>query len=240
MTKFRFILLFFLIGLPKIYSQAYEFGAMFGGGNYIGDIGREYYFYPNKIGGGIVFKRTLNPWMSMRLNLNYFQIEARDADAESLGRQARNLSVNGQIINFSTGIEYNFIPRNPFIPLKSLKKLTPYLFVGVGLSNYSGKLYQTSSNQNYGYEYNGASLNIPMILGLKYKFTHHFLISLETGAYYHFTDNLDGTGAYYKNMDAPTKQLTPTTNTNSNDWFTFSSIGLIYTFGDLNCYFNLR
>ena len=244
MTKLKLFSLFFILNLATIWAQQYEFGIVVGGGNYVGDIGREYYFYPNKPGGGIVFKRTVNQWFSIRLNINYFQISAKDSEAESLGRRARNFSTEAQLFNFDLGVEYNFIARNPFLKLQSIHKITPYFFTGIGLGNYAGNFYRNDVNdkaKESGYKFNGTNLNIPMVLGLKYKASSHFLIALETGAYYFLTDNLDGTGSFYGNEERVIRSgLIPTTNTHSNDWYTFTSISFIYTFGDLSCYFNLR
>jgi len=249
MKRIYFIILLWLSGFGITNAQAYELGLNVGGGNYIGDIGQEYYFNPNKIGVGVVFKKTINPWYSIRLNLQYFQIEANDLEAESLGRQMRQFYTKAQLVNFSAGFEYNFVPRNPYLKLRSLHRLTPYMFTGVGISNYSGHLYKKNldstndfDNPNYTkgvYSYNGAGLNIPMILGVKFKAARHLIFSLEAGAYYFFTDNLDGTKSFYKKVDDKTSTLYPSTNGNSNDWYTFSSFGFIYTFGDLDCYFNL-
>ncbi len=244
MTKFHLIFIFLILSMLTSRAQAYEFGIYGGGGNYIGDIGRQYYFYPNKIGGGILFKRTVNPWFSLRLNLDYYQIDANDSEAESLGRQSRNLTAEGQIIDFSAGVEYNFIPRNPFLPIKSRHRFTPYMFLGVGIASYSGKLYSNNNPhvhpEDYGLEYSGARLNIPMKLGIKYKLNRHFILSLESGVTYFFTDDLDGTQTLYGDENYLIKNnFVPSTNTNSNDWYSFSSFGFIYTFGDLNCYFNL-
>ncbi len=239
MTRFIVFVFIIVLNVTSLWSQQYEFGLVAGGGNYVGDIGREYYFYPNKVGAGLVFKRTINQWFSLRMNLNYFQIDAKDAEAESLGRQQRNYASTGQILNFSTGIEYNFIARNPFLRLQSIHKLTPYFYTGVGLGNYAGIFYPNKKN-NSNLRYNGTHLNIPMILGIKYKFSEHFIIALEAGAYYYFTDNLDGSYAFFKDDDKILIDgITPSTNIHSNDWYTFSSVGFIYTFGDLSCYFNM-
>lgn len=238
MTKFKFLIILIILNVTFLNAQQYEAGLVIGGGNYVGDIGREYYFYPNKVGGGIVFKRTINQWFSIRFNLNYFQIDTKDSEAESKGRQLRNFSSTGQIIHFSSGIEYNFIVRNPFLRLQSLHKLTPYFYLGVGIGNYNGNFYHNTRNNTF-LKYDGTQLNIPMVLGLKYKVSEHFIIAMETGAYYYFTDNLDGTYAYFRNADEKDGVVELTTNLNSNDWYTFTSIGFIYTFGDLSCYFNM-
>jgi len=232
MTKNQFSILIIFLSLTGLRGQQYEFGLTLGAGNYIGDIGQEYYFNPNKIGGGLLVKNTLNPWFSSRLNLNYYQIEAKDAESESLGRQERDISIDGGILSFSAGIEYNFFPRNPFIRPKPYQRFVPYIFSGVGVASYFGDFYKHESKVA---DYSGATLYIPMSIGIKYKAAEHFLISLEASANYYFTDDLDGTNSYY-GSGYPT---IPSTNLNSNDWYTFTSITLIYTFGDLKCYFNM-
>ncbi len=238
MTKVFFTLLTILISFTSINAQQYEFGLQLGMGNYIGDFGQEYYFKHNKIGGGLVAKNTLNPWFSARVNLNYYQLKASDAESESLGRQARDITVEGGILDFSAGIEYNFLPRNPFLRPKSYQRFTPYMFTGIGIASYYGNVYKSKTHLS---EYNGASLSIPMILGFKYRLSEHFLFSIETGAQYYFTDNLDGSQFIYDENDSLIQNnlLIPATNPNSNDWYTFTSFTLIYTFGDLRCYFNM-
>jgi len=233
MTKIHLAFILISFGLSNAFSQQYELGLGVGGGNYIGDVGKEYYFAPNKVIGSFFFKRTVNPWFSTRLDFKYFDIYADDIEAESLGRQARKLLSDGGILNFSAGIEYNFLPRNPFLPSKRSYKFIPYMYSGLGLGFYYGTLLKADSKL---LEYNGASFNVPMVLGIKYQISPHLLFSIETGAYYYFTDNLDGTEFYY---DDPRSNPVPSTNLNSNDWYTFTSFSLIYTFGNLSCYFNM-
>jgi hypothetical protein len=204
---------------------------MGGGSKYIGDIGKEDYFLPSDLGGGILFKSTINPWMYMRLGFNYMEISGYDSESSSAGRIMRNYSFNGNIMEFNMGIEYNFLPRNPFKKSTNYDRLTPFMFSGISMINYSGTI---TNNNNLTDDYSGLSWGIPMVLGIKYKLTDHFLFAFESGARYTFTDNLDGTS---KNSKAYGFNFAGTTNINSNDWYTFTSIGIIYTFGDLSCYF---
>jgi hypothetical protein len=108
------------------------------------------------------------------------------------------------------------------------------MFSGLLVAQYSGQIRMSNGND---INYNGATLAIPMMLGVKYKIAENFLISVETGASYYFSDNLDGTHHVYANAGINKGVLIPSTNTNSNDWHTFTSFSLIYTFGDLRCYF---
>ena len=231
MNKMRLsILLFFSLIFTGV-SQQYEIGLMGGGSKYIGDIGKEDYFLPSNLGGSLLFKNTINPWMYMRLGFSYLGISGDDAQSGSAGRRMRNYSFAGKIIEFNMGIEYNFLPRNPFKKTLKYNRLTPYMFSGISMINYNGSI---TNNTNLTSDYKGLSWGIPMILGIKYKISEHFLFTAESGARYTFTDNLDGTS---KNSKAYGFNFAGTTNINSNDWYTFTSVGIIYTFGDLSCYF---
>ncbi len=213
------------------FAQKYEIGIMGGGSKYIGDIGREDYFTPSNAGVGILFKNTINPWMYMRVGFSYMALSGDDSESNSTGRQIRNYAFNSDVVEFNMGIEYNFFPRNPFKKTLKYNRLTPYMFSGISMINYSGDITnKTDLNANY----SGLSIGIPMILGIKYKLSEHFLFAFETGARYTFTDELDGTS---KDSEAYGFDFRGTTNINSNDWYTFTSIGIIYTFGDLTCYF---
>jgi len=213
------------------FAQQYEIGLMGGGSKYIGDIGKEDYFLPSNFGGSLLFKSTINPWMYMRLSFSYMEISGDDSQSNSMGRRIRNYSFNGNIIEVNMGIEYNFLPRNPFKKTLKYNRLTPFMFSGISMVNYNGSI---TNNTNLTADYNGLSWGIPMILGIKYKISEHFLFTFESGARYTFTDNLDGTS---KASKAYGFNFPGTTNVYSNDWYTFSSVGIIYTFGDLSCYF---
>lgn len=235
MKRLKTALLFLFLSIGTTYGQQHELGFSIGGANYIGDIGRETYFHPNTLSGGFYYTSVINPWFSGRINFNYFSLKADDAESESLGRQARGLSFSTTSFDMALGIEYKFFPRNPYVRQKGAHRFSPYIFSGLSMGYFNGQLIEKGQKAM---SFDGASLSIPMLFGVKYKIGEHFLIGIETGAYYHFTDNLDGTAARYGERATFVKGgVLPTTNTNSNDWHTFSSISLIYTFGDLRCYF---
>ena len=74
-----------------------------------------------------------------------------------------------------------------------------------------------------------SSLAIPITLGVKSNVFPHFIIGMEVGARYTFTDNLDGSNPEDKN-------LIKFGNINNNDWYVFSGLTLTYTFGNKPCY----
>ncbi len=231
MNKIKLSFLLISSIIFSVPAQQYEIGLLGGGSKYIGDIGKEDYFMPSNFGGSLLFKSTINPWMYMRLSFSYLGIRGDDSQSNSIGRRMRNYSFSGNIMEVNMGIEYNFLPRNPFKKTLKYNRFTPYMFSGISMINYSGNI---TNNTNLTAGYNGLSWGIPMILGIKYKISEHFLLAFESGARYTFTDDLDGTS---KNSKAYGFNFSGTTNIHSNDWYTMSSVGIIYTFGDLSCYF---
>ena len=75
------------------------------------------------------------------------------------------------------------------------------------------------------------SIAIPMIVGVKTNLTTNFVLGLEVGARYTFTDNLDGS-----NPDNDNLKSLRFGDLNNNDWYVFSGITLTYTFGNKPCY----
>jgi hypothetical protein len=72
-----------------------------------------------------------------------------------------------------------------------------------------------------------------MILGLKYRFYDNYILSIELGARYTFSDKIDGNNVSddYLNYNFG--------NINNNDWYMFTKINLTYTFGRNPCYCNI-
>ena len=74
------------------------------------------------------------------------------------------------------------------------------------------------------------SFGIPMIIGSKVRFLEKFIFSMEGGARYVFSDEIDGNSSLNPNFG----------NINNNDWYFFSSLGISYTFGRRPCHCNIR
>ena len=70
-----------------------------------------------------------------------------------------------------------------------------------------------------------------MVLGFKTNFMENFILGVEIGARYTFSDELDGSIP-----DSESLQQFRFGNINNNDWYVFSGITLTYTFGDNPCY----
>ena len=214
MKKFVFVILFYCIS-SSAFSQINEIGIFVGGSNYIGDIGRTNFIYPNSFAIGGIFKWNMHPHYSIRGTYIYSQISGNDADSDNSFRKYRDLSFSNDIHEIALGIEYHFFK---YSLGKTGYTKTPYIFVQAG-------------TVNYGTLDNGRTFNftMPVGAGFKTKLAPNVGIGFETGFRYTFKDDID---SYPFDQDSANIQINP----NNNDWYVFTGITLVFGFGREGCY----
>ena len=222
MNRF-FALLICCFALANTNAQIHEIGVFLGGSNYIGDIGSTTYAAPNEVAGGFLYKWNKSPRHAWRLGYTQSTISANDTDSKTPGRNQRGYRFKNNLKEVSLGLEFNFFNFNLF---DYKTKLTPYVYTGVSYLTYDGLHIDSGITKT---DTSNRSLAIPMTVGLKSNMIQNFIIGLEFGARYSFTDNIDGSNP--KNWK--TLQFG---NINNNDWYVFSGITLTYTFGNKACY----
>ena len=203
-------------------GQMYEAGISLGGSNYVGDIGRTTYLYPNKVAGAAFFKYNLNPRMALRATYSFLPIEANDLDADTDLRRDRELSFSNTINELAVGLEYNFYE---YDISTTGKTWTPYILLEIAAFNYQ-YISQEPTPGQYVYDKKN-SISVPFGVGFKSKLIGPLAFSLETKFRYTFEDNLDDTSGAISNSSL---------RGTGNDWYMFTGISLIYTFGRPACY----
>ena len=224
----RNILLFILFALTATItqSQTHEIGIFAGGSNYVGDIGRTNYIYPNEFSGGLVYKYNLNPRIAIRGTFSYFFLSGNDANSENTIRQQRGFSFKNSINEFAVGIEYNFYEYD----LSSRDHTsTPYILLQMAAVDYETPRLKNPDN-SYKFTRN-TSVSIPFGVGFKTKVYGKIAFAIETTFRYTFTDELDYSTNRFSELDF---------GGTSNDWYMFSGISLVYTFGRPACFADQR
>jgi hypothetical protein len=203
-------------------GQVYEIGVSLGGTNYVGDIGSTKYINPNQLAGNVFFKYNYNPRIVFRGTLSYLPIKGDDAKADTDLRRNNNNDFNNIIVEIAAGMEYNFYEYDISSEDKSW---TPYILVELAAFNYS----YVKSPGAAGINVLGkkTSLAVPMGVGFKSKLSGNIAFSLETKFRYTFEDDLEDTTSRIHSLDF---------SGTGNDWYMFSGISLIYTFGRPACY----
>jgi hypothetical protein len=220
------VLVFSILSFYLGHAQINEVGIFIGGSNFIGDVGATDYISPNQLAIGGVYKWNRSPRHSYRISLIFSELEGIDNNSDDPRRIQRGYSFTNQIIEISAGMEFTFFD----FDLHTGKKLgTPYFYTGISVANHDNHYFlngvQTQEN-NSSWAY-----GIPMALGFKTTFLDNFVLSLEIGARYTFSDEIDGSIP-----DDEFREQFRFGNINNNDWYVFSGITLTYTFGLNPCY----
>ena len=224
--KKHLILLLFICVSSNCLSQINEIGFFIGGVNYVGDVGTTNYIRPNNTGGTILYKYNLNPRIAIRGNFSYFNLLGNDADSENKIRQQRGESFKNSINEFAVGIEYNFYKYD----LSSRDHIsTPYILLQMAAVDYETPRLR-NPDSSYKFTRN-TSVSIPFGIGFKTKVYGKIAFAIETTFRYTFTDELDYSTNRFSDFDYAGT---------SNDWYMFSGISLVYTFGRPACFADQR
>ena len=215
MMKKKLLVIIFILFTAISIGQINEAGVFLGGSNYIGDIGRTNWIYPNSYAVGAVYKWNMHPRYSIRANYTYSKIIGDDAQSNNSFRKYRDLNFSNSIHELVVGIEYHFFKY-------SLSKIgytnTPYILLEAGVVNYA----TFASGRTYNF-------TMPFGVGYKMKLAHNIGIGFETSFRYTFKDDIDG---YPYDENSENVQINP----NDNDWYVFTGITLVFAFGREGCY----
>lgn len=225
-------LILFLLGMFVAQlgqSQIYEVGVFLGGSNFIGDVGATNYISPNQTTFGGIFKWNRSPRHALRASLIYTNLEGMDSKSDDPRRIQRGYSFDNSLLEISAGMEFTFLD---FDLHDGAKKSTPYLYSGLSAGRFKN-YYFNAAGVYTSEDTSSWALGIPMVLGFKTTFLDNFVLGVEVGARYTFSDELDGSVPSSSEL-----QHFSFGNTNSNDWYVFTGITFTYTFGDIPCYCN--
>jgi hypothetical protein len=212
----------FIFFSSVLFGQVYEIGVSLGGTNYVGDIGSTKYINPNKLAGNVFFKYNYNPRIAYRGTLSYLPIKGNDAKADTDLRSNRDFNFTNTITELAIGMEYNFYE---YDVSSEDKNWTPYILFELAAFNYSYvKSQDTEGNNALGKK---TALAVPLGVGFKSKLSGNIAFSLETKFRYAFEDDLDYSTDKIASLDF---------GGTGNDWYMFTGVSLIYTFGRPACY----
>lgn len=130
----------------------------------------------------LVGRYNLNPRQSFKLELGYRSIKGSSDNSNTYYPDYQNeaYSYSGSITDLNLTYEYNFWPYGTGKEYRGAKRLTPFVFVGLGATYGS-----TEDNSVF-------TANIPLGLGIKYKAAQRININLDWRMHFSMSDKLDG------------------------------------------------
>ena len=132
--------------------------------------------------GAIVWRRRLNPYMGFRVTgmMGKLKGDATRVETYYPDETTRAYSFDRSFTDVSVTYEYNFWPYGTGRDYRGAKRLTPFVFGGIGATYVSGG------------EKKVFTANVPIGLGIKYKLKERLNVGLEWSMHFSLSDELDG------------------------------------------------
>ena len=131
----------------------------------------------------VMLRRIFNPYMGLRLAATYGKLKGSDRGLKTYIPDTdgdTSYEFNNTLADLSLTYEYNFWPYGTGQDYRGAKRLTPFIFAGLG-ATYAG-----------GDGDNAFTANVPIGLGVKYKAGKRLNVALEWAEHFSMSDKLDG------------------------------------------------
>lgn len=130
----------------------------------------------------LLVRRNLNPYMGLRLAASFGKLKGDERDVKTVypSTGVTPYSFSRTLTDVSLTYEYNFWPYGTGHDYYGAKRLTPFVFLGLGGTYAVG---------------DGSSVftaNVPIGLGLKYKVGQRMNVGVEWAMHFSMSDKLDG------------------------------------------------
>ena len=155
-----------------------------------------------------------------------------DANADTGFRKDRDFHFSNTINELALGIEFNFYE---YDLSSDDKTATPYLLFEMAAFNYKSARPNRIPGEDYDI-INKTSYAIPFGIGYKSKLYGTLAFAVEAKFRYTFEDDIDS--EIYDNTDNIPTTINANLQGTGNDWYMFTGVSLIYTFGRPACYTN--
>ena len=132
--------------------------------------------------GALLVRRVITPYMALRGSVAYGKLkgDSRDVTTYYPELQQNPIAFSHTLLDVSVTYEYNFWPYGTGRDYRGAKRLTPFVFGGVGATHVSGGQKSVTT------------ANIPLGLGVKYKLADRLNLGIEWAVHFSLSDKLDG------------------------------------------------
>lgn len=130
-----------------------------------------------------LWRYNFDPYKDLRLSATYGKLKGSSKDVVTYypDYATEEYSFNRNLLDVSLVFEYNFWPYGTGRDYRGAKRLTPYIYGGIGATSASG-----------GGSKSVFTANVPIGLGVKYKLNERMNLGLDWGIHFSLSDELDG------------------------------------------------
>lgn len=158
-----------------------EIGGAVGAVTYLGDFNSALFKNVQPM-GSLLAKYRLDPRRALSFNVGYGQLKGSDRDAKTYYPDTIDYSFKTSLVDVGLRYEYNFWPYGTGEEYRGAKRLTPYIFIGLGATIAKA---DTADKTD-------VALNVPLGGGVKYKMADRLNLALEWAVHFTGSDVLDG------------------------------------------------
>lgn len=180
----RILTAIFMIISIATASQAqdyrYELGGGIGFSGYLGDVNKSNFLQSPGFSGGAVFRYLPNTRWAVKANLTVASISGNSAENNMVFPDGATYSFSSTLCDMGVQMEFNFFDYGIGATYLKLKRITPYMTLGIG-----GVMASTSGQTSF-------AMNMPVGVGLKYKLKERLNLGIEFTMRKAFGDKLDG------------------------------------------------
>lgn len=191
-------------------SYRFDIGGQLGMSGYAGDASSNIFSRPG-IAGGLSFRYLPDVRWAVRALFNVMGLSGDTKGMDDVLPGGATYSFRSTVYDLGGRVEFNFLPYGIGETYKQLKRVSPYLAAGIGVS--------LASCQGQ----TAVGFNIPMAFGVKYKLRERLNLGLEFSITKVFNDHMDGPLADLHQIQ--------TSFARNTDWYSDISISLTYEFG---------
>jgi opacity protein-like surface antigen len=161
-----------------------EVGAGVGMVTYQGDFNGNILKNPMPM-GSLLAKYRMTPRMALAMNVSYGKIKGSSKDAKTyIPARWQDYSFNHGLLDVGLRYELNFWPYGTGREYRGAKPVTPYIYIGVGMT------FAKPDKTEVG-------MNMPLGAGVKYKVADRVNLALEWTMHFNSNDWIDGAGDIY-------------------------------------------
>ncbi len=201
----------------------YEIGGMAGMSMYMGDANKNDFFRGWSPSFGGVFRRNFNFRWALKADLLMGRVTGDTRNTDNVFPDHEQISFSRNFYEMGGQMEFNFLPYSDKFAYLQTRRISPYILAGLGFS------YAPGDDQSF------FSLNIPLGIGVKYKFKNRINFGLEYSFRKSFADDLDAPAKAYFNLDDPYRIKSSWTK--NKDWYSLFLFSVTWDFGpnDRHC-----
>lgn len=186
MRKALFVILLMLATATRMSAQddpqyRMEIGAGVGMVGYKGDFNGSLFKNMQPM-ATLLARYNFDPYKDLRLSATYGKLKGDSKKLQTYypDYQETPYSFNSSLVDVSLVFEYNFWPYGTGRDYRGAKRITPFIFGGLGATYVSGG------------SKNVFTANVPIGLGVKYKMSERMNVGLDWAIHFSLSDELDG------------------------------------------------